>query len=198
MNIVIVDDEPVSLTVMTEIVAKLPQCAVAAFSDPTTALDHCLENPPDLVIVDYMMPSLDGVAFSRVLRMSRSTHAVPIILVTAAIDAGILNSALHQGVDEFLLKPFTFVDLQSCISELLGLRAMQGQLANKKLLQTAREADSEEQSVQARVLGRHVSRAKLGGDEKLLARVAELVIYHAPDVLSRIRESLLSSDYEAV
>ena len=198
MNIVIVDDEPVSLTVMTEIVAKLPQCTVAAFSDPTTALDHCLENPPDLVIVDYMMPALDGVAFSRVLRMSRSTHGVPIVLVTAAIDAGILNRALHQGVDEFLLKPFTFVDLQSCVSELLGLRAMQGQLANKKLLLTAREADSAEQHEEARVLGRHVSQARLGGDERLLGRVAELVIYHAPDVLSRIRESLVAADFDAV
>src|SRR4051812_16864198 len=107
MKIVIVDDEPVSLTVMTEIVSKLPQCTVVPFSDPTTALDYCLDSPPDLVIVDYMMPSIDGIAFSRVLRMSRSTHAVPIVIVTAAIDAGILNRALHQGVDEFLLKPFT-------------------------------------------------------------------------------------------
>jgi CheY-like chemotaxis protein len=39
MNIVIVDDDPVSLTVMKEIVSKLPQCAVTGFSDPTTALD---------------------------------------------------------------------------------------------------------------------------------------------------------------
>ena len=198
MNIVIVDDEPVSLTVMKEIVAKLPQCNVTAFSDPATALDHCLDNPPDLVIVDYMMPAIDGVAFSRVLRMSRSTHGVSIILVTAAIDAGILKSALHQGVDEFLLKPFTFIELQSCVSELLGLRAMKGQLANKQLMVTARESDLAEQGAQSRVLGPHVSRAKLGGDDKLLARVAELVVYHAPDVLSRIRESLLDADFDAV
>ena len=199
MNIVIVDDEPVSLTVMTDIVAKLPQCTVAAFSDPTAALDHCLANPPDLVIVDYMMPSIDGVAFSRVLRMSRSTHDVPIVIVTAAIDAGIiLRSALQQGVDEFLLKPFTFVELQTCVSELLGLRAMQGQLANKQLLLTARETDLAEQGDESRVLERHFSRARLGGDEKLLARVAELVVYHAPDVLSRIRESLLNLEFDAV
>lgn len=198
MNIVIVDDEPVSLTVMTEIVAKLPQCTVAAFSDPATALDHCLDTPPDLVIVDYMMPSIDGIAFSRVLRMSRSTHSVPIVIVTAAIDAGILRSALQQGVDEFLLKPFTFVELQTCVSELLGLRAMQGQLANKQLLLTAREIDLAEQADESRVLERHFSRARLGGDEKLLARVAELVVYHAPDVLSRIRESLLNLEFDAV
>ena len=198
MNIVIVDDDPVSLTVMKEIVAKLPQCTVLAFSEPTTALDHCLDNPPDLVIVDYMMPALDGVAFSRVLRMSRSTHGVPIVLVTAAIDAGILKSALHQGVDEFLLKPFTFVELQSVVSELLGLRAMNGQLANKQLLLTAYQSDLAEHGDDSRVLGRHVSRARLGGDDRLLARVAELVLYHAPDVLSRIRESVLNADYEAI
>jgi CheY-like chemotaxis protein len=198
MNIVIIDDDPVSLTVMKEIVGKLPQCSVVAFSDPTTALDHCLDNPPNLVIVDYMMPVIDGVAFSRVLRMSRSTHGVPIVIVSAAIDAGILRSALQQGVDEFLLKPFTFVELQTCVSEILGLRAMQGQLASKQLLLTAIETDAAEQREKPSVMARHVSRAKLGGDERLLGRVAELVLYHAPDVLSRIRESLMNADFEAV
>ena len=198
MNIVIVDDDPVSLTVMREIVAKLPQCSVLAYSDPTTALDHCLDNPPNLVIVDYMMPAIDGVAFSRVLRMSRSTHGVPIVMVSAAIDRGILKSALHQGVDEFLHKPFTFVELQTCVSELLGLRAMQGQLANRQLLLTAHDSDLAEQRDQASVLRPHVSRARLAGDDRLLARVAELVLYHVPDVVSRIRESLLEADYDAV
>jgi CheY-like chemotaxis protein len=195
---VIVDDDPVSLTVMTEIVAKLPQCTVVAFRDPTTALDCCLASPPDLVIVDYMMPDLDGIAFSRLLRMSRPTHTVPIVMVSATIDRGVLKSALQQGVDEFLHKPFTFVELQTCVSERLGLRAMQGQLANKQLLLTARESDLAEDSEHCRVLGRHVSRARLAGDEKLLARVAELVLHYTPDVLSRIRESLLNADFEAV
>src|SRR5918999_5509867 len=189
MNIVIVDDDPVSLTVMREIVAKLPQCTVVAFSDATIALDRCLESPPDLVIVDYMMPDIDGVAFSRVLRMSRPTHTVPIVMVSAAIDPGILKSALQQGVDQFLHKPFTFVELQTCVSERLGLRAMQGQLANKQLLLTARECDQAEQRQQPRVLGRHVSRARLAGDERLLARVAQLVLHCAPDVLHRMRDS---------
>ena len=198
MNIVIVDDDPVSLTVMTELVAKLPQCAVLAFADPTAALDHCLDNPPDLVIVDYMMPGLDGIAFSRVLRMSRPTHGVPIVMVSAALDREMLKGALQQGVDEFLNKPLTFVELQACVSELLGLRAMQGQLANKQLLLTAAESDRAEQDRSPRVLGRHVSRARLAGDEKLLARVAELVLFYAPDVLHRIRDSLLSNDFDAV
>jgi CheY-like chemotaxis protein len=198
MNIVIVDDDPVSLTVMKELVAKLPQCAVEAFLEPTTALDRCLTRAPDLVIVDYMMPGMDGVAFSRLLRMSRPTHTVPIVMVSAAIDSGILGSALQQGVDEFLNKPFTFVELQTCVSELLGLRAMQGQLANKQLLLTALESDRAEHRRRPRVLGRHVSRARLAGDERLLARVAELVLHRAPDALSRIRESLLNVDFEVV
>jgi CheY-like chemotaxis protein len=198
MNIVIVDDDPVSLTVMKEIVAKLPQCTVVPFLDPTAALDSCLESPPDLVIVDYMMPGIDGVAFSRLLRMSQPTHAVPILMVSATIERDVLKSALQHGVDDFLHKPFTFVQLQTCVSERLGLRAMRGQLANKQLLRTAREADRSDQRRQPSVLGRHMSRAKLAGDEKLLAHVAELVLHHTPDVLRRIRASLLSRDFEAV
>jgi CheY-like chemotaxis protein len=198
MNIVIVDDDPVSLTLMSEIVAKLPQCTVDAFCNPTAALDRCLAEPPDLVIVDYMMPELDGIAFSRVLRMSRPTHAVPIVMVSAAIDHAILRGALQQGVDEFLHKPFTFVELQSCVSERLGLRAMHGQLAAKQLLLTARESDRAEQRRHSLVLERHVSRARLAGDENLLARVAELVMHHAPEVLTRMHHSLVNADFEAV
>src|ERR671915_409187 len=111
MNIVIVDDDPVSLTVMREIVGKLPQCNVVAYGDATVALARCLENPPDLVILDFMMPAIDGIAFSRRLRMSRTTSGVPIIMVSAAIDRDVLKSALQQGVDQFLNKPFTFVEL---------------------------------------------------------------------------------------
>ena len=198
MNIVIVDDDPVSLTVMTEIVAKLRDCDVTAFLDATSALDRCLDNPPDLVIVDYMMPCMDGVAFSRLLRMSRPTHTVPIVMVSATIDRSVLKSALQQGVDEFLYKPFTFVELQTCVSELLGLRAMQGQLANKQLLLTARDADAAEQRENPSVLARHMSRARLAGDEKLLARVAELVLHQVPEVVLRTREALLNADYESV
>ncbi|HYH42772.1 MAG TPA: response regulator [Burkholderiales bacterium] len=198
MNIVIVDDDPVSLTVMKEIVAKLPRCTVVPFLDPTAALDYCLESPPDLAIVDYMMPGIDGIAFSRLLRMSRPTHAVPIVMVSATIERDVLQSALQQGVDEFLHKPFTFVQLQMCVSERLGLRAMRGQLASKQLLAKARESDRAENRQQPRVFGRHMSRARLAGDEKLLAQVAELVLHHTPDVLRRIRQSLLSADFEAV
>jgi HPt (histidine-containing phosphotransfer) domain-containing protein len=110
----------------------------------------------------------------------------------------VLKRALQQGVDEFLHKPFTFVQLQMCVSELLGLRAMQGQLASKQLLLTAHESDLAEHRRHPRVLGRHVSRARLAGDEELLSRVAELVLHYTPDVLSRIRQSLLAADFDAV
>jgi HPt (histidine-containing phosphotransfer) domain-containing protein len=75
---------------------------------------------------------------------------------------------------------------------------MHGQLASKQLLLTARESDVAEHRKKPRVLGRHVSRARLAGDEKLLAQVAELVLHHTPDVLSRIRQSLLDADFESV
>ena len=197
MNIVIVDDDLVSLTMMTGIVEKLPDCIVVAFDDPARALDHCLLSAPDLVIADYMMPGIDGIAFCRALRMSRRAKAVPMVIVSAAIDREIITRALQQGVDEFLHKPFTFIDLQMCVSEILGLRAMQGQLANKQLLLAARESDAAERSRRRSVLSPHSSRARLGGDERLLSRVAELVLHHVPEVLNRTREALVNADLDA-
>lgn len=68
MEIVIVDDEPVSLTVMKQLVAKLPSCEVHAFTNPSAALIWCTNNTPDLVLVDYTMPTMDGIEFARRVR----------------------------------------------------------------------------------------------------------------------------------
>ena len=60
MNIIIVDDELVSLTVLKQLVEKLPDCCAQGFTDASAALVHCEQNDPDLVLVDYMMPDLNG------------------------------------------------------------------------------------------------------------------------------------------
>ena len=57
MNIIIVDDELVSLTVLKQLVEKLPDCCAQGFTDASAALVHCEQNDPDLVLVDYMMPN---------------------------------------------------------------------------------------------------------------------------------------------
>jgi CheY-like chemotaxis protein len=199
MNILIIDDEPVSLTVMKQLVAKLPNCHTHPFTNASAALSWCTHNTPDLVIVDYMMPTIDGIEFTRRLRASPTGRKTPIVIVSAVIDWDVIKRALQAGADDFLNKPFDFIQLQTCVSDMLGLRAMHGQLASKSLLLAARTLSSDRKTGNtARLLDRNLSRARLGGDEKLLGEVARVFVYTVPGVLSLIRSAILDDDFSAV
>ena len=195
MNIVVIDDEPVSLAVMKQVVSKLPDCDAQAFTDASAALIWCMNNKTDLVIVDYMMPALDGVEFARRLRAHPTAKRTPIVMVSAVVDTQVMKRALRSGVDDFLGKPFNFFELQACVSEMLGLRAMQNQLANKALVATARSV-SEVQKDVPQLLDRNLSRARLGGDEKLLREVARIFIHTVPSVLRVIRACVVNNDFD--
>ena len=86
MEIIIVDDELVSLTVLKQLVAKLPDCHVRAFTDPSAALAWCKPNVPDVVIVDYMMPDLNGIEFTRRLCALEGRAQTPLMMVSASAD----------------------------------------------------------------------------------------------------------------
>lgn len=199
MKILVIDDEPVSLTVMKQLVAKLPNCHTYPFTNASDALSWCTHNTSDLVLVDYMMPTIDGIEFTRRLRASSTGRKTPIVIVSAVIDREVIKRALHAGADDFLGKPFDFIQLQTCVSDMLGLRAMHGQLANRSLLLAARTLSSDSKTGKARhLLDRDLSRARLGGDEKLLGEVAHIFVYTVPGVLSLIRSAILDNDFEAV
>jgi CheY-like chemotaxis protein len=197
MNILIVDDEAVSSAVLKHLVTKLPDCDVHAFTDPSAALIWCLHNAPDLAIVDYSMPTIDGIEFARRLRALPYGHKIPIVMVSAMVDTQVVRRALRHGVNDFIHKPFDFLELQTCVSEILGLRAMRGQLANKALLASAR-ALSETKGDLPRLLDRNLSRARLGGDQELLAELARIFSDTVPAVLRVVHNSIVNGDFDAV
>jgi putative two-component system response regulator len=145
MDIIIVDDELVSVTMLTRLVEKLPNCHGRGFTEAVTALAWCNQNDPDLVIVDYMMPELNGIDFARRLRALQHLTDTPLLMVTANADREVRNAALQNGINDFLQKPFDFVELQARVSNMLALRASQKKLANRALLlaEEVREATRE-------------------------------------------------------
>ena len=82
-QVLIVDDTEVNLILFDALVKKLGHCQSVTFSSAVKALEWVQVNDPDLIIVDYMMPELDGIDFVRLLRESPAKDGIPILMITA-------------------------------------------------------------------------------------------------------------------
>lgn len=123
MNIVMLDDERISLAVLKNHVSKLPGTRGFAFTHPTDALRWCAANETDAVIIDFMMHEMDGLEFMERFRRLPWKADVPILMVTSSRDAGLKRRAHEAGVTEFLTKPLDVVALRARLSEALARRA---------------------------------------------------------------------------
>ena len=78
------------------------------------------ENPPDLIILDMMMPEMDGFEVLRRLRESLKTDRIPVIMLTGVSERGKIRQALDSGIDYYIVKPFEFHDLISKVKVALS------------------------------------------------------------------------------
>ncbi|SEN53399.1 putative two-component system response regulator [Loktanella fryxellensis] len=127
MQICVVDDEPIALTIVRTVLSRDLAHDVACFSDPIAALDHCAVSPCDLVLIDYRMGSLNGIDMVIRLRSMPAYAHVPVVMLTADGDRAVRIAAIEAGVTDFLNKPFDPDELRIRVRNLLSLR--QAQLA---------------------------------------------------------------------
>jgi len=133
MNVVVVDDTPINVTLLSHLVNRMEDCTAITFNDPQEGLDWCMQNVPDLVVVDYMMPVLDGIEFIRRLREAPGRHDIPILMVTANDQRSTRHRALEIGANDFLTKPIDKVEFTARARNMLSLRAGQRRLEGHAL-----------------------------------------------------------------
>ena len=145
MIVAIIEDTPVNLLVMQSLVKRLGDHDCPVFSDPEFGLGWCLENEPDLIIVDYMMPELDGLEFIRRCRAHPALRDRPILMVTAAVEKEILYAALEAGATDFLTKPIDRNEFLPRVRNMLQLRAAMAASAHRaeELAEAVRQATQE-------------------------------------------------------
>jgi putative two-component system response regulator len=145
MKIVIIDDEPVNVALLEEILVENEYTRFESVTDSKLALEVCKNFQPDLVLLDLMMPAPDGFAVLESLRADASEMFLPIVVLTADTNEESKRRALEAGATDFLLKPFDHVEVALRIRNLLKSRLAHLLLDNQRaaLEETFRERTSE-------------------------------------------------------
>jgi signal transduction histidine kinase len=133
-KILVVDDDLANC----RLVAKYLQRAghqVELRHDGQAGLARALAQPPDLILLDMMMPGLDGLAVCSALRAADTTRDLPVIFLSARGDLGDRVAGLDRGATDYLVKPFVPDDLLARVRAALRTKALQDELlrANSQL-----------------------------------------------------------------
>jgi CheY-like chemotaxis protein len=95
---------------------------VAIESSALKGIEMAIEKKPDLILLDIMMPEMDGLAVLSRLRNNAATSSIPIIMLTAKKDVGTIAEAQSSQATDYITKPFTPEDLLNLLKKYLGIK----------------------------------------------------------------------------
>lgn len=121
-RILVVDDEPTLVRLMEFILAKQGHDMLAA-TNGEDALAMIRSERPDLVLLDIMMPRIDGYEVARTVRADSELRDIPIIMLSAKAQDHDIQKGIEVGVDEYITKPFAPEQLVHVVNEYLARRA---------------------------------------------------------------------------
>jgi two-component system, sensor histidine kinase and response regulator len=119
-KILAVDDVPDNL-ILLQTILEVEGYGIDIVGDGATALQQIAESPPDLILLDVMMPLMDGFEVTRHIRNHPTLPYIPILLLTAHTDASVVEG-LDAGADDFIRKPFDQDELMARVRSLLRLK----------------------------------------------------------------------------
>ena len=129
-TVLIIDDQSTGRMILSEIVRSIDKkLDVVTFGDPLEAIEYAQNQPVDLVLTDYKMPTLDGIETIRRLRRIFRDEDIPIVCVTIVNDREIRYAALEAGATDFLTRPIDRFECRARCKNLITLR--RHQLLNK-------------------------------------------------------------------
>ncbi|HLA86696.1 MAG TPA: response regulator, partial [Anaerolineales bacterium] len=122
-KILIIDDDKDTLR-LVGLMLQRQGYEISAAANGTQGLTKALEERPDLILLDVMMPDMDGYEVTRRLRKNPATVNIPILMFTAKTQLDDKVTGFEVGVDDYLTKPTHPIELQSHVKALLA-RAIQ-------------------------------------------------------------------------
>jgi putative two-component system response regulator len=128
MKILVIDDEPANVALLEDMLAEGGYTRVQSVTDSRLAVETCETFEPDLVLLDLMMPHVDGFAILESLRAAAGESFFPIIILTADANESTKLRVLRAGATDFLLKPFDQLEVLLRMTNLLETRRLHLQL----------------------------------------------------------------------
>ena len=147
-KILVVDDEERNLRLMKAMLIPLGYEVVLA-RDGIEALDQVKKILPDVILLDIMMPKMDGFEVARQLKEDEEAKIIPIVMVTALKEVEDRVKALEVGADDFLTKPVDNTELRARVNSLLKVKAYNDHMLNHQKELEAEVAKRTEQLRQA-------------------------------------------------
>ncbi len=118
MKILLVDDSKTMRNIQKSVLAQLGHTQVEEACDGQDALSKVVACKPDLMLVDWNMPNMDGLTFVKTIR--QTNKVTPIIMVTTEAEKARVIEAIKAGVNNYVVKPFTPDLLSQRINETLA------------------------------------------------------------------------------
>jgi len=169
-RILVVDDEPMVVTTIVKVLRREGYETLEAFGGEA-AVRKATEESPDLILLDVIMPDLNGFEVARRLKGDLRTVGIPIILVTGLNDPHDKALGLEAGADEFISKPFDSAELIVRMKSILRLRQYREQIRHRSLSAEKGPMDADRPAAVARPsLG-----VLLGSSDAALADILELL-----------------------
>lgn len=146
-TILVIDDSSTNLEVLYDTLSNAGY-EVLVEMDGISGIEQVKNNPPDLILLDIMMPKIDGFETCRRLQVNPSTKDIPIIFITALAEAEDKVKGLNLGAVDYITKPFQQQEVLARIQLHLKLRRL------------TRELDQQKQQLEQRVQERTAELAK--------------------------------------
>lgn len=131
MKALLIDDNPTNLFMLGKLIQNAGISDVQSFKDPAAALQDAQIAQYDIVLVDYMMPGMDGLQFIRALRGLPAYDDVPVVMVTTVDQRDVCYAALEAGATDFLTKPVDMAEVKARIRNLAKLRDLTNKMRDR-------------------------------------------------------------------
>ena len=183
--ILVVDDVPDTVDIL-QMRLESQGYEVATAGDGAEALEKIRELLPDLVLLDIMMPKVDGIETVRRMKADASLPFIPVILVTAKADSKDVITGLESGGDDYLTKPVDHAALSARVRAMLRIKSLHDtvQAQSQRLEEQAAELATWNKTLEERVAAQVGEIERMGRLKRFLApQIAETIVSSGGDAI---------------